>query len=218
MEKIKVLLVDDHDIVILGLKALLSRNHDIEIVAITNDGEETIAKAEELQPDVVVLDIDLPKISGIEVTEYITKNFPDIKVLLHTSFSDEAHIVAGFEAGASGYVPKTFKTEQLLEAIRTVYRGERYIKGSVSELFIASYFKTKKSDEIAEIAKQSLTKREVEILKCITDGLSNQELADKLHISVRTVEAHKHNIMKKLDIFNTAELVKYALKNNIISL
>jgi DNA-binding NarL/FixJ family response regulator len=218
MEKIKVLLVDDHDIVILGLKALISRNHDIEIVAITNDGEETLAKAEELQPDVVVLDIDLPKISGIEVTEYLTKNFPDIKILLHTSFSDEAHIVAGFEAGASGYVPKTFKTEQLLEAIRTVHRGERYIKGSVSEKFIASYFKTKKSEEIAEIAKQSLTKREVEILICITDGLSNQEIGDKLHISVRTVEAHKHNIMKKLNIFNTAELVKYALKNNIISL
>ena len=218
MEKIKVLLVDDHDIVLLGLKALLSRNHDIEIVAVTNDGEATLSKVEELLPDVVVLDIDLPKISGIEVTEHISKNYPDTKVLLHTSFSDEAHIVAGFEAGASGYVPKTFKTEQLLEAIRTVARGERYIKGNVSELFINSYFKTKKADEIAEKAKESLTKREVEILKCITDGLSNQDMADSLNISVRTVEAHKHNIMNKLEIFNTAELVKYALKNNIISL
>jgi len=218
MGKIKVLLVDDHDIVVLGLKALLSRNHDIEVIAITNDGETTLSKVEELLPDVVVLDIDLPKISGIEVTEFITKNFPDTKVLLHTSFSDEAHIVAGFEAGASGYVPKTFKTEQLIEAIRTVYKGERYIKGNVSELFINSYFKTKKADEIAEKAKESLTRREIEILKCITDGLSNQEIADKLNISVRTVEAHKHNIMNKLEIFNTAELVKYALKNNIISL
>ena len=218
MEKIKVLIVDDHDIVILGLKALLSRNHDIEIVAITTDGEETIKKVEELEPDVVVLDIDLPKISGIEVTEFITKNFPHVKVLLHTSYADEAHIVSGFEAGASGYVPKTFKTDQLIEAIRTVYRGERYIKGSVSELFIASYFKSKKTDEGADLVKESLTKREIEILKLITEGLANQSIADNLHISVRTVEAHKHNIMKKLDIFNTAELVKYALKNNIISL
>jgi DNA-binding NarL/FixJ family response regulator len=216
--KIKVLIVDDHDIVIVGLKALLSRNHDIEIVAITTDGEETLEKVEELFPDVVVLDIDLPKISGIEVTEYISKNYPDVKVLLHTSYNDEAHIIAGFEAGASGYVPKTFKTDQLLEAIRTVNRGDRYIKGSVSETFIASYFKNKKVDETHEKIKRSLTTREIEILKLICDGLPNQEIADKLIISVRTVEAHKHNIMRKLEIFNTAELVKYAIKNNIIEI
>jgi DNA-binding NarL/FixJ family response regulator len=217
-DKIRVLIVDDHDIVIIGLKALLSRNHDIEIVAVTVDGLETLEKVHEFKPDVVVLDIDIPKISGIEVTEHITKNYPEVKVLLHTSFSDEAHIVKGFEAGASGYVPKTFKADQLLDAIRTVARGERYIKGNVSETFIASYFKTKKADEIAEKTRLILTSRELEILKLITDGLSNQEIGDKLNISVRTVEAHKHNIMKKLNIFNTADLVKYALKNNIISL
>jgi DNA-binding NarL/FixJ family response regulator len=216
MRKIRVLIVDDHDIVIVGLKALLSRNHDIEIVAITTDGEDTIAKVDNLIPDVVVLDIDIPKISGIEVTEYITKNYPDVKVLLHTSYADEAHIIAGFEAGASGYVPKTFKTDQLIEAIRTVHRGERYIKGNISELFISSYFKRKSAEENISNIKQKLTRREIEILKLITEGLSNQLVADKLHISVRTVEAHKHNIMKKLEIYNTAELVKYAIKNNII--
>lgn len=217
-DKIRVLIVDDHDIVIIGLKALLSRNHDIEVVAVTVDGFETLEKVHELKPDVVVLDIDIPKISGIEVTEHITKNYPEVKVLLHTSFSDEKHIVKGFEAGASGFVPKTFKAEQLLDAIRTVARGERYIKGSVSETFIASYFKSKKADDIAKKTRLILTSRELEILKLITDGLANQEIGDKLHISVRTVEAHKHNIMKKLNIFNTADLVKYALKNKIISL
>ena len=217
-DKIRVLIVDDHDIVIIGLKALLSRNHDIEIVAVTVDGLETLEKVHELKPDVVVLDIDIPKISGIEVTEHITKNYPEVKVLLHTSFSDEQHIVKGFEAGASGYVPKTFKSEQLLDAIRTVARGERYIKGSVSETFIASYFKSKKANEIAEKTRLILTSRELEILKLITDGLANLEIGDRLKISVRTVEAHKHNVMKKLNIFNTADLVKYALKNNIISL
>lgn len=216
--RIRVLIVDDHDIVIIGLKALLSKNHDIEIVAITTDGLETLEKVHEHKPDVVVLDIDIPRISGIEVTEHITKNYPEVKVLLHTSFSDEEHIVKGFEAGASGYVPKSFKAEQLIEAIRTVARGERYIKGNVSETFISSYFKNKKADEIAEKTKLILTTRELEILKLITDGLSNQEIGDNLHISVRTVEAHKHNIMKKLNIFNTAELVKYALKNKLISL
>lgn len=217
-DKIRVLIVDDHDIVIIGLKALLSRNHDIEVVAVTVDGFETLEKVHELKPDVVVLDIDIPKISGIEVTEHITKNYPEVKVLLHTSFNDEQHIVKGFEAGASGYVPKTFKAEQLLEAIRTVAKGERYIKGNVSETFIASYFKSKKASEIAEKTKLILTSRELEILRLITDGLANQDIANKLNISVRTVEAHKHNIMKKLNIFNTADLVKYALKNNIISL
>jgi len=218
MKKIKVLIVDDHDIVIVGLKALLSKSHDIEIVAVTTDGEETLSKVDDLLPDVVILDIDLPKISGIEVTEQITKNYPDVKVLLHTSYADESHIISGFEAGASGYVPKTFKTDQLLEAIRTVSKGERYIKGSVSEMFIASYFKNKKTEETVSNIKQSLTVRETEILKFITDGLANQEIADKLHISVRTVEAHKHNIMKKLEIFNTAELVKYAIRNKIIAI
>ncbi len=217
MRKIKVLLVDDHDIVIIGLKAFLSKNHDIEIVAITTDGEDTIAKVEDLLPDVVVLDIDLPKISGIEVTEFITKNYPDVKVLLHTSYADEAHIISGFEAGASGFVPKNFKSDQLLEAIRTVAKGEKYIKGSVSEVFIASYFNNKKTEETISKIKQSLTAREIEILKLITDGLSNQEIADKIFISVRTVEAHKHNIMSKLEIYNTAELVKYAIKNKIIT-
>lgn len=217
-DKIRVLIVDDHDIVIIGLKALLSRNHDIEVVAVTVDGLETLEKVHELKPDVVVLDIDIPKISGIEVTEHITKNYPEVKVLLHTSFSDEQHIVKGFEAGASGFVPKTFKADQLLDAIRTVARGERYIKGSVSETFIASYFKSKKADDIAKKTRLILTSRELEILKLITDGLANQEIGDKLIISVRTVEAHKHNVMKKLNIFNTADLVKYALKNKIISL
>ena len=217
MRKIKVLLVDDHDIVIIGLKAFLSKNHDIEIVAITTDGEDTIAKVEDLLPDVVVLDIDLPKISGIEVTEFITKNYPDVKVLLHTSYADEAHIISGFEAGASGFVPKNFKSDQLLEAIRTVAKGEKYIKGSVSEVFIASYFNNKKTEETISKIKQSLTAREIEILKLITDGLSNQEIADKIFISVRTVEAHKHNIMSKLEIYNTAELVKYAIKSKIIT-
>ena len=218
MRKIKVLIVDDHDIVLIGLKALLSKNRDIEIVAVTTDGEDTIAKVEDLVPDVVVLDIDLPKISGIEVTEFITKNYPDVKVLLHTSYADEAHIVGGFEAGAAGFVPKNFKSDQLLEAIRTVAKGEKYMKGNVSEVFIASYFNNKKAEETNSKIRLSLTPREIEILKLITEGLSNQDIADKIFISVRTVEAHKHNIMNKLEIFNTAELVKYAIKNKIITI
>lgn len=216
MKKIRVLIVDDHDIVILGLKALISRNHDIEIVDSTSNGEEAIEKVNKLNPDVIILDIDLPEISGIDVAKHISNNFPDVRILLHSSFADEDNIVKGFEAGASGFVHKTYKTDQLIEAIRTVYKGDRYIKGNVSELFIASFFKNKKQSEDNDADVPSLTQREIDIIKLLSTGLGNQEIADKLFISRRTVEVHKHNMMKKLNIFHTAELVKYAIKKNII--
>jgi len=218
MKKIKVLVVDDHDIVIIGLRSILSRNHDIEIVATASSGEETISKVEEFLPDVVILDIDLPNISGIKVTEHITKNFPNTKVLLHTSFDDEENILHGFEAGASGYVPKTFKPDQLVDAIKTVYNGDKYIKGSVSDIFIESYFKTKKNEDLSDSVKKSLTVREVEVLKLISEGFSNKIIADKLNLSSRTIEAHKNNIKKKLEIYNTADLIKYSIKNRLIEL
>jgi two-component system response regulator NreC len=216
--KIRIILVDDHDIVILGIKAMLARNNDVEIVAVVTDGEQTLSKVGELRPDVVVLDIDLPKVSGIEVTEYITKHYPATKVLIHTSYVDETNIVKSFEAGALGYVPKTFKPDQLLEAIYTVNKGDRYLKGSISETFINSYFKVKQAEAASEEVKKSLSKREIEILKHIAGGLANQEIADLLNISIRTVEAHKHNIMNKLEIFSTVELAKYAIKHQIITL
>ena len=218
MEKIKIIIADDHDIVILGLKAILVKNPDIEIVAITENGDDTLKKTEQLKPNVLILDIDLPGISGFEVTEQVVQNFPGTKVILHTSFENEDYIIRGFEAGAVGYVPKTFKTDQLIDAIRIVHRGEKYIKGSVSEKFIESYFKTKKKSDLEELVKAKLTKREAEIIANLSDGLSNQESADKFNISVRTVEVHKHNIMKKLELYSTAELVKYALKHNIVTL
>lgn len=220
MEKIKVIIADDHDIVLLGLKHFLAKAHDIEVMAISTDGQDTLLQVEKLKPDVVILDIDLPIVSGIAVTEKISKDFPGTKVILHTGYTDEGHIVKGFEAGAFGYVPKNFKPEELLEAIHTVHNNQRYLKGVVSEIFLSSYLKTKKSDDrsISEAKQIPLTEREIEILKNVTEGYSNQVIADRLNISIRTVETHKSNIMKKLNIDNTAELVKYALKNNIIQL
>ncbi len=216
MKKIKVLLVDDHDIVIMGIKSLLSRYRDIEIVSVATDGEEALSMTEKYKPNIVLLDINLPKVSGIEVTKHIVKNFPAIKVILHTSYDDGDHIVRGFEAGASGYLPKAFKTEQMIEAIRKVYNGDIYINGSVAEKFIGNAFKPDKSKGVIKNAEQLLTRKEIEILKLIADGLFNQEIADKLFISTRTVETHKYNIMKKLNIRNTIKLMEYA-KNNIPS-
>ncbi|NVO01921.1 MAG: response regulator transcription factor [Bacteroidetes bacterium] len=216
MEKIRTLLVDDHDLVILGVKHLISQYSDIELVGIANDGEEAIAKIKELKPHLVILDIDMPKFSGMEVTEKIIKLFPNIKIILHSSYIDEDHIIKGFEIGALGYVPKTYKPDMLIDAVRCVNSGEPYIKGIVSEIFLSSYNKRRIEPVIEK--HPELSAREIEVLKRITEGLSNQEMADKLFISVRTVEVHKANIMKKLKIFNIAELVIYAIRNKIIVL
>lgn len=220
-QAIKVLLVDDHELILLGIKRILSAVPNVELVGTASNGEETIDKIRLLQPDIVILDIDIPKISGIDLTENIQKNFPNTKVILHTSYVDEEHIVKGFELGASGYVPKNFKPEDLIEAITTVHQGKRYLKGIVSDIFMESFFKEKqikKEKEETPAPDEVLTKREIEVLKLISQGMTNQEMAETLFISVRTVEVHKANIMKKLNMNSTADLVKYAIKNNIISL
>lgn len=220
-QTIKVLLVDDHELIILGVKKILSAVPNIQLVGTASNGEETIDKIKNLQPDIVILDIDIPKISGIDLTEHIQKNFPNTKVILHTSYVDEEHIVKGFELGASGYVPKNFKPEDLIDAITAVYQGKRYLKGVVSDIFMESFFKekqTKKEKEETPTPEEVLTKREIEVLKLIGQGMTNQEMAEALFISIRTVEVHKANIMKKLNMNTTADLVKYAIKNNIISL
>jgi len=218
MGKITVIFVDDHDIVVLGVKALLSGFSDIKLVAVAKDGEEALEKIKELSPDVAVMDIDLPNSSGIDITQTITEEYPDTKVIIHSAYIDENHIVKGFECGAMGYVPKNFTSDQLVEAIRVVSRGEHYIKGFVSEILLASMHKDRKEPKSQQIQAMSLSTREIEVLSLVTQGFTNQEVADKLFISVRTVEAHKANIMKKLKIDNIAELVIYAIKNNIIRL
>jgi len=216
MRKITVLFVDDHDIVILGVKALLASTPDIKLVATAMDGEEALNKIKEFSPDIAIVDIDLPSSSGIDIAQTISENYSDTKVIIHSTYIDETHIVNGFECGAVGYVPKNFKPDQLIEAIRTVSKGEHYIKGFVSEILLGSMNKERKEPKAQQIQLISLSTREKEVLELITQGYTNQEVADKLFISVRTVEAHKANIMKKLKIDNIAELVIYAIRNNII--
>ncbi len=214
MEKIRTLVVDDHELVTIGIKSKLSHYKDIEVVGIAKDGNEAVDQVRDKTPDVVIMDITLPAMSGIDAAKIIHDNFPETKVLFHTSHIDEESIINGFEVGACGYVPKTYKAEELVEAIRTVYNEKRYLKGIVSEIFLSSYFKAKKEQEIKE--NIPLSKREIEVLKILTTGLSNKQIADKLNISLRTVEVHKGNIMRKLELFSTAELVIYAIKNRII--
>lgn len=215
MDKIKVLVVDDHDLIVLAARQIFSKVPDIKMVGVASDGEEAYQKIKELKPDVVILDVILPGMDGIELTRKVIAEQPTTKIVLHSSSVSEDMIVTGFEAGAMAYVPKNFKPGQLIEAIHTVVKGEHYSKGFVSEILIENFLKSKTKKD-GQSSK--LTDRETEILQAITKGMTNQQLADNLHISVRTVEAHKSNIMKKLKINSTAELVVYAIKHKIVKI
>ena len=214
MEKINVLVVDDHDLIILAIRQVFSKMPDIKLAGIAKDGEEALNKISETRPDVVIIDIGLPGINGLELTRKVIRDFPETRVVLHSATISEDTIVMGFEAGAMGYVPKNFKPGQLVEAIRTVMRGEHFIKGFVSEILIENFLKDKSKKSVVS----NLTGRELEVLRAIAQGQSNQLMAGQFCISVRTVEAHKAHIMKKLKLNNTAELVVYAIKNNIVKL
>lgn len=215
MDKIKVLVVDDHDLIVLAARQIFSKVPHIKMIGMASDGEEAYKKIKDLKPNVVVLDVILPGINGIELTKKISAEFPDTKVVLYSSSVSEDVIVTGFEAGAMAYVPKNFKSGQLIEAIQTVTKGEHYSKGFVSEILIDNFLKTKTRKDILN---NKLTEREIEILQAITKGMTNQRMADNLHISVRTVEAHKSNIMKKLKLGSTAELVVYAIKHKLVKI
>jgi len=216
MKKIRILIVEDHEVVIKGIKTLLEPYDELEIVGYALDSEEAMRKVEEFRPDIVIMDINLPEVSGIEVTEKITSQYPLCRVIYYTSHVDEMLITQGFEAGAYGYVPKNFKPQELIEAIHMVNDGQKFMKGIVSEKFISSYLKSEKDKKMKQ--EVPLSEREMEVLKHMSQGLSNKQIADKLFISIRTVETHKHNLMKKLNIYSTAELVIYAIQNNIIKI
>jgi DNA-binding NarL/FixJ family response regulator len=216
MKKIRILIVEDHEVVIKGIKTLLEPYEDLEIVGYALESEEAMKKVDELRPDIIIMDINLPEVSGIEITEKISEQYPLSRVIYYTSHVDEQLITEGFEAGAYGYVPKNFKPQELIEAIHMVYEGQKFMKGIVSEKFIASYLKSEKEKKLKQDIP--LSERELEVLKHMSLGLSNKQIADKLYISIRTVETHKHNLMKKLNIFSTAELVIYAIQNNIIKI
>lgn len=213
MGKIRILLADDHSLIRSGIRNLFQGNKEFLFVGEAGDGEETIKKAEELAPDVVIVDIAMPKISGIDATRIIRERYPLTRVLILTMHENEEYIYQIVKSGAGGYVLKSAGKDEIEAAIRAVARGDKFFSPRISELMIDGYMKRAENRETSVGGAASLTKREQEILAMIARGHNNQQIAEQLFISPRTVDTHRTNIMQKLDIHDIANLVRYAIEN-----
>lgn len=211
-------MADDHTLIRSGIKMLLRDASDITVVGEAANGEEAIRSTGELNPDVIVIDLSMPKLSGIEAIKIIRKKFPQTKVLVLTMHENEEYVLQIFKAGASGYVLKTAGKEELTGAIRAVAKGDRYFSSRVSEVLAEGLTRRKKAVQTDGSSTDiALTRREKEILALVADGLTNQEIGKKLFISHRTVDTHRTNIMQKLDIHDVANLVRYAVHHGIVT-
>jgi DNA-binding NarL/FixJ family response regulator len=218
MKKIKVIVADDHTIVRKGLCAILEGETDIEVVGEAEDGREAIKKVEQFQPDVVLLDITMPILNGLEATRQLSKRFPKLKILILTMHDNEEYVFETLRAGASGYLVKRSAPNELISAIQAVYSGGSFLSPAISKRVIDEYVRggPKKVKEDEEYGK--LTEREREILQLIAEGRANREIAELLNISIKTVESHRSHIMEKLNIRNIAELTQYAIRKGLISI
>ncbi len=217
MKKIKILIADDHSVVREGLHALLGKVVDFEVVAETSDGEGAVRLTAEKKPDVAILDISMPKVNGIEATRQIRKRSPGTRVLIFTIHENEEYVYQMVASGAHGYVLKDAGKNDLIAAVRAVHTGGRFFSPGVSRLIVDEFVKHSPYAPGRSPAGPSvLTNRESEILRYIASGLTNAEIAGKLFLSVRTVNTHRTNLMQKLDVHNTAGLVRYAMENGIV--
>lgn len=217
MTPIKVILVDDHAIVRDGIKALIN-TEEIEVTGEATSAEDLFALLKTGLPDIVILDISLPDISGIEIARILSRDYPGIRVMILSMHLNEDFVFNAIKAGAMAYLPKNTTKKELLEAIGQVAQGEEYFSGPVSNIILKSYVRKAKIEPGETDQKNTLSKREHEILKLYAEGKSNREIADMLFISNRTVESHKNHIMQKLELKSTVELIKFAIKNKIIEI
>lgn len=215
MMKTRLLLVDDHAVVRTGLRMLLEGDDEIEIVGEAENASDAINLISQLKPDVILMDIGLPDMSGIDATRKIRQLEPDSAVLALTIHEDEEYFFKMLDAGASGYVPKRAAPEELLTAIRVTARGEVYLYPSLAKLLVKDYL-TQSMQPKNQATLDGLTPREHEVLTLLADGSSNAEIAQQLSISPKTVARHRENIMGKLNLHTRTELVKYAIRKGII--
>jgi two-component system nitrate/nitrite response regulator NarL len=219
MKNIKILIVDDHEVVRDGLKNILLSLNNVAIAGEAANGDDAISMYDSLKPDLVIMDISMPGMNGIEATRIIKENDPNAKILILTMHDNQEYLNQIIRSGAKGFILKNTDKEELLDAVKTVSGGENFFSKDISKLIIENYIRSAKETDKNEGYKEvPLTKREIEILKYIAEGNSNQEIANKLYISYNTVDTHRKNIMHKLSIKNTAGLVRYAIEKGLISL
>ena len=217
MAKIKCLLVDDHTLLRQGVRRLLEGEPDFEVVGESPDAGDAVEKARELRPDIVLMDIGMPGLSSFEAVRQIRKNRPETRLLFLTMHDDEDYLVQGLEAGAAGYVLKDTPAPQLFTAVRDVHKGGKYLSSQVLGKLVED-FRIRTRDARMRPRFSTLTPREREILKLLAEANSVKEIAVLLGLSVKTVEAHKFNLMRKLDIHNKTQLVTYAIQKKIIKI
>jgi len=215
MDRIKLLLVDDHELVRAGLRMLLKAQPDMELVAEASSGAEAIELAQLHRPDVVLMDITMPGMDGMEATRRLNACCPEIAVLALTIHEEEEYFFQMLEAGAAGYVPKRAAPEELLHAIQTVHWGDVFLHSSVAQVLVKDYLQHRKNEEKTDLSL--LTQREEQVLTLIADGLTNKQIGEELGISPRTVARHRDNITKKLNLSSRAELTRYAIQQGLIT-
>lgn len=218
MSKLRLLLVDDHGVVRSGLRMLLETEEDIEIVGEASGGLEAIDLVQKLRPNIVLMDVQMSDMNGIEATQEIKRVSPETAVLTLTMYENEQYLLEMLKAGASGYIPKRAAPDELVEAIRTVQQGNVFLYPTVANLLVQNYLDTQNGVEEEDEDIDILTSREQEVLVLIAEGLTNPEIAEKLFISVKTVDRHRENMMQKLNVHSRIDLVKFAIKNELISL
>jgi DNA-binding NarL/FixJ family response regulator len=207
--KLRILIADDHQIIRDGLLGLINSEKDMEVVGEAGDGRSAVQKVRELRPNVVVMDISMPGMSGARATEQLRREMPDVKVIVLTAYEDKGYIGQLLQAGASGYVLKLSAAEELIKAIRLVAAGGTYLDSTATGKVVNGYVRQKSAR--ARARRETLTQREEEVLRLVARGYINKEIATQLDISVKTVESHKSNFMEKLGLHSRAEIVRYAL-------
>jgi NarL family two-component system response regulator LiaR len=216
MDSIRILLADDHTILRNGIRALLEDEPGMRVVGEAEDGRAAVGLACQLKPDVLIMDIAMPLLNGLEASRQIKQQCPEVKVLILTMHDNEEYIRQVLEAGAMGYILKDAAARELISAIRTVYRGEAVLSPAVTRLVIEDYLRwggVRPQEEA-----NGLSPREREVLQLIAEGYTNKQIAEILSISVKTVQAHRNNLMQKLDLHDRGELIKYAIQKKIIEI
>lgn len=214
---IRILIADDQGLLRAGLRALLSSEAELEVIAEAGNGEEALKLAQEFNPDVALLDINMPNMDGIEVTRRLKEVLPEARVLIITVHEDESLLQEAIKAGAAGYIVKRAVESELIDAIRAVQRGDMYIHPTMTRALLGGMSAPKRNGGVTvEPPAEALTPRELDVLKLIARGCTNRQMAEILSISVRTVEGHRANLMGKLNLHGRVELVRYARENKLI--